>query len=65
LTSQKYPTLQNLLAVFDYLFDHLDTYSKPGTDSGLRRAADAARPKLAEHYGRTDNVQFNIFASCE
>jgi hypothetical protein len=65
LTSQKIPTLQNLLAVFDYLFDHLDEYNKPGVPSALARAAQAARPKLAEHYGRTDNVQLNIFATCE
>ena len=65
LTSQKNPTLQNLLAVFDFLFDHLDDYGRPGMDSTLKRAAEVAQPKLSEHYGRTDNVPFNIIATCE
>lgn len=58
LEGQYYPTLCDVLAAYNALFDHLDTtLENPLVPRLIKDVATAMYPKLSKYYGKTDEIK--------
>ena len=68
LSATKDVTAHNVFGIYNSLFTHLDrakaqlTHKKTGWKRVMRLALDHARNKLAEYYGRTDDIPDDLYA---